>query len=134
VQPNTVTTIPGRSTALIGAWLQLLFVPGAIGGAFAFGYAVDGPAATDPDFITRLVLIFGIGLMVGIVGLVLLCVALLSNRYRAGWFFWFLVLYGSLLILIIPVGTAFGLFFLIYCLARRREFLGRDETQATQMA
>ena len=39
-------------------------------------------------------------------------------RYRAEWFFWFLIIYGILL-----VGTPFGIFFLVYCLVYRREFL-----------
>ena len=129
---NTATMISGRSTAIIGAWLQVLFIPCAIGSTLAFGYAVDDPATTDPIFITRLVL--GIGAIIGLVGLILLCVTLLRSRYRAGWFFWFLVLYGSLLILIIPVGTVFGLLLVVYCLTRRREFTDRGATQATQMA
>ncbi len=57
------------------------------------------------------------GLVIGVVGLVLLIIALVKFRYRAEWFFWFLIIYGGLLI-----GTPFGIFFLVYCLVHRRDF------------
>ena len=66
-----------------------------------------------------------IGLLVGIVGLVLLIIALTISRYRAEWFFWFSVIYGLILCAGFPIGTAFGIFFLVYCLTKRREFLNR---------
>ena len=58
-----------------------------------------------------------------LLGLILLGVALVFHRYRAPWFFRFLVGYGVLLLPVVPVGTAFGLFFVIYCLTHRREFV-----------
>ncbi len=67
-----------------------------------------------------------IGLLVGIVGLILLIIALTVSRYRAEWFFWFLLIYGLILCAGFPIGTAFGIFFLVYCLTKRREFLNRS--------
>ena len=58
------------------------------------------------------------GLVIGIVGLILLIIALVKYRYRAEWFFWFLVVYGGVLI-----ATPFGIFFVVYCLVHRREFV-----------
>ncbi len=67
--------------------------------------------------------ISAIGLFVGLIGLILLIVSLTAGRYRARWFFWFLVVYGVLLLFFFPAGTAFGLFFLVYCLTKTQEFL-----------
>ena len=58
------------------------------------------------------------GLALGVIGLVFLVIALVKFRYRAEWFFWFLMIYGSLLI-----ATPFGIFFVVYCLVHRREFV-----------
>jgi hypothetical protein len=60
---------------------------------------------------------------IGLVGLVILVFTLISLRYRAEWFFWFLIIYGVMLCGSFPFGTIFGVFFLVYCLTKRREFL-----------
>jgi hypothetical protein len=67
-----------------------------------------------------------VGLGLGIAGLVLLIIALTSSRYREEWFFWFLIVYGVLLLGGFPIGTAVGVFFIVYCLTKRREFLHRS--------
>ncbi|MFN0125107.1 MAG: hypothetical protein ACKV19_00275 [Verrucomicrobiales bacterium] len=64
------------------------------------------------------------GLSMGVVGLVLMFVALMGCRYRAQWFFWFLVVYSGLSLLAFPIGTVVGGVFLGYCLRYRHEFLG----------
>ena len=64
-----------------------------------------------------------VGLLAGLVGIVLLTISLVSSRYRSEWFFWFLVIYGFLLLAPFPlIGTAVGLFFIVYCLTNRKEF------------
>ncbi|MGB8355591.1 MAG: protein kinase, partial [Chthoniobacteraceae bacterium] len=63
-----------------------------------------------------------IGLVTGILGLVLLSIALMAMRYRAPWFYWFLVINSWLLIFAFPIGTGFAIFFLIYCSKHRAEF------------
>ena len=63
-----------------------------------------------------------VGLVLGLLGLVLLSVALVGSRYRAGWLFWFLSVYGIFLLVVVPVGTAFGIFFLVYIRTHRQEF------------
>jgi hypothetical protein len=71
-------------------------------------------------------ILVAIGLLAGVVGLVLLTISLVSSRYRAEWFFWFLIVYGVLLLGAFPcVGTAIGIFFIVYCLTNRREFFNR---------
>jgi N-terminal double-transmembrane domain len=93
----------------------------------------DGPGASPAPttnapppnllrtFQTEMLLTF---LCVGavVIGLVFLTLALVKFRYRAGWFFWFLIVFGILSLGIFPIGTAFGVFVLIYCLTRRAEF------------
>jgi hypothetical protein len=65
----------------------------------------------------------GIGILIGIVGLILMLIALIKQQYRAEWFFWFLIIYSLILFGTFPFGTIFGIFFLVYCLTKRREFL-----------
>jgi hypothetical protein len=72
------------------------------------------------------IILVAIGLLAGVVGLVLLTISLVSSRYRAEWFFWFLIVYGVLLLGAFPcIGTAIGIFFIVYCLTNRREFFNR---------
>lgn len=74
---------------------------------------------------TIFLVILGYG--IGFIGLILLVIALVKNRYRAEWFFWFLVIYGVIVMGTFPIiGLAFGIFFLVYCLTKRREFLNRE--------
>jgi len=67
-----------------------------------------------------------IGVVIGLAGLVFLLISLTSLRYRAEWFFWFLMIYGLMLCGAFPFGTIFGIFFLVYCLTKRREFLNPE--------
>ncbi|MGH7976212.1 MAG: hypothetical protein ACREDS_02470 [Limisphaerales bacterium] len=69
-------------------------------------------------------LILGV-MLIGLIGLVSLLISLTALRYRAEWFFWFLIIYGAMLCGTFPFGTIFGVFFLVYCLTKRREFLKR---------
>lgn len=61
---------------------------------------------------------------VGSIGLIVLGVALVYHRYRARWFFWFLIGYGVFSLFILPVNAVFGAFFLVYCSLHRAEFSG----------
>ncbi len=75
---------------------------------------------TSDKAVVMLLGFFGFALL----GLVLFGVALAFLRYRRAWAFWFACLYGSLLLLLFPVGTLFGVFLLVYALAHRSEFAG----------
>lgn len=70
-----------------------------------------------------------IGLGFSLVGLVLIGIALFASRYRAPWFFWFLVIYGGLLLFNFPVGTVFGIFILVYCLTNKTQFLSVNASE-----
>ena len=131
---NDQKTSPGRKLALTGAWLQLGPVIGAAGAAIgmmrAFTTLAEAPGVSDPQRlsanISEVLIATAAGLVLSVVGLILLCIALFGYRYRAEWFFWFLVIYGAILLLGFPVGTVVGLVFLVFCLTRRHEFLNRS--------
>ena len=128
----TPTSNSGKTLALTGALLQLGPLVGTvmtvIGMVQAFRTMESAQSGIgDPARLSAAIghVLYGVfaGLVRGLVGLVLLFVALLGSRYRAEWFFWFLCIYGGLLTLSFPFGTAFGIFFLVYCITRRGEFL-----------
>lgn len=60
---------------------------------------------------------------IGGVGNFLFVFSLVSCRYRAVWFFWFICIWGVLSAPSFPLGTGFGIFFLVYALSRKEEFL-----------
>jgi hypothetical protein len=82
------------------------------------------------------------GGMIGVVILVVLCLvaamaglalfvfALTKHRYRGEWFFWFLMVYSVLILGAFPIGTAAAIFFFVYCITRRGEFLKPREAAA----
>lgn len=84
---------------------------------------LSGGVSRLSDSIGVVLISTAIGFIIGIIGLVLLIVSLTGCRYRAEWFFWSLVIYGVLALTAFPVGTAFGIFVLVYCLTKRHEFL-----------
>lgn len=54
--------------------------------------------------------------------LLLITLALVFARYRARWFFWFVCIASTALFPLLPVGTAFAVFFFVYLLRHRHEF------------
>lgn len=124
----------GKKLALTGAFLQLGPVIGVVGTVIGMMRAFDTLAAQgigDPQRlsanISEVLIATIAGLALGVIGLVFLCIALFGCRYRAEWFFWFLVIYGALLLLGFPVGTVAGIVVLVSCLTLRHEFLKPDE-------
>lgn len=126
----------GERLAVIGALLQVGPVLGGIvtGALMLRTFAKLDQVASrldDPSFVSGAigaVLIPGlIGTVLGVIGLVLLCVALLRDRYRAEWFFWFLVIYGGVLIFALP---PVGIFFVVYCVVHRESFEIRPAVSA----
>lgn len=85
------------------------------------GHGISDPQALSGAVSEVLWMTFA-GVLLGIIGLILCIIAATAARYRAQWFFWFLVIYGALLFFSYPYGTPFGLFFVVYCLAKRKEF------------
>lgn len=115
----------GVLLAKLGAWMQLAqwlgmaFTSWGMIRAFRV-LGTQAPNGGDPAQLSAAIgsVLYSAlaGLVIGLVGCILLTVAITSCRYRAKWVFWFLVTYGALL-------TPFGLFFLIYCLIKKDEFL-----------
>ncbi len=62
------------------------------------------------------------------VGNLLFVLSLTACRYRTLWFYWFICIWGALSIPSVPFGTAFGIFFLVYALSRKEEFLKAPQT------
>jgi hypothetical protein len=124
LETDAARKAPNARNAKVGAKLQILMVPSFIASVSAFGYAVDGFPATDRAMKIAIAVMFvgGIGMLAGFVGLIRLCIALVKDHYRAPWLFWLLVGYGPFLLSLFPWGTAFGIFFIVYALIRRREF------------
>ncbi len=123
-------TTTGRNLAIAGAACQLGPIIGLAGtvigmmGAFdTLGSSGVGDPSRLSESIGHVLISTVAGLIICTVGLILLTVSLTGCRYRAEWFFWFLVIYGFLALVAFPVGTAFGVFFLVYCLTKRHEFL-----------
>ena len=123
-------TKTGKNLAIAGAVLQLGPVIGLAGTVLAMMAEFDAIGTRGVGDPSRLSVSIGhvlnstlVGLIIGFIGLVLLTVSLVKCRYRAEWFFWFLVIYGGFALFAFPVGSAFGIFFLVYCLTKRHEFL-----------
>jgi hypothetical protein len=64
-----------------------------------------------------------VGLSVALVGLILMAIALFGMKYRAKWFFWFLTIYGILMLPGFPLGTILAIGLLVYLIAQRKAFL-----------
>ena len=121
--------LPGAILASGGALLQ---VPGIIAVLRVFSamrVALPTLASSGIGDPTRLVGAFEefldgstVGLVLGLVGLLMLSIALVQLRCRARWLRWFCSVYSIPLLLVLPVGTAFALFFLFYIGKHRWEF------------
>lgn len=101
----------------------------------AFGQAGIGDPSVMRDAIegmTKRFLVINF-MMQGInaVGNFPLVLSLTTCRYRAVWFFWFICIWGALSIPSVPFGTAFGIFFLVYALSRKEEFIKAPQTSTS---
>ncbi|MEI6322351.1 MAG: hypothetical protein WCP60_04515 [bacterium] len=67
-------------------------------------------------------LAFAGGLFLGIIGIALIVIALI-RKYREPWFFYFLIIYGLILLVVFPIGSVFGLVFLMTAFLLRHEFI-----------
>jgi MotA/TolQ/ExbB proton channel family protein len=134
---NEIESSRGKKLALTGAILQLGPLVGLLGTVVSVIHGFNtlessSPGIADPQRLRANVgetLYATIaGLILSLIGLVLLFIALFGCRYRAEWFFWFLVIYGALLLFGFPIGTVIGLIFIIFCLTRKHEFLHFNTT------
>lgn len=118
----------GAFIAKLGAWLQLAQIIGfggtVIGMMKSFTVLSDS-GRSDPDMLSEAiggVLISSFaGISLSLIGIVLVIIAITARRYRSVWMFWFLCIYGGLMSF--SHFFPFGLFFFIYALVKKDEFL-----------
>jgi biopolymer transport protein ExbB/TolQ len=113
---NAEQSSRGKTLALTGAFFQvgpLIGMAGTVIGMMrAFKTLESSSGISDPQQlsanISEVLIATAIGLGFSVVGLVLICIALFASRYRAPWLFWFLVIYGGILLCCFPVSAVFG--------------------------
>jgi hypothetical protein len=69
--------------------------------------------------------IVSVASLVAIGGLIAFTIALMRFQYRRRWAFWFSILHGGVLLFLVPIGTLFGIFLLVYAVSHHREFRGK---------
>lgn len=128
----------GAFIAKLGAWLQLAQLIGLGGTVIGMmkAFRVLGTSGTaDPTKLSgaigEVLISTFIGIAVAFIGVILVTIAITACRYRSVWMFWFLCIYGGLMIF--SYFFPFGLFFLIYALVKKDEFL-QPVTPQVQLA
>ena len=118
----------GAFIAKLGASLQLAqfigfarTVPGMLKAFRELGTSDPGDPAILSAIIGEMLIAVSGGIALSLIGVILVIIAVTVCRYRALWMFWFLCLYGGLMTL--TYFLPFGLFFLIYGLVKKDEFL-----------
>lgn len=123
----------GKNIAIFGALLQLAPIIGVATGMAQLvlgmfstlrDVTVSGTASEEKishelgfTFIAS-----GTGILIGLVGIILLMTALFYKRYRAKWFYTFMMTYSVVLLFFLPLGTVAGIGFLLYLTKRKDEF------------
>jgi len=117
----------GRKYALWGAWLQVGAVIGliwtVIGMISSFQNVSPSGTALANGISSELTPVL-IASVASFIGVVLLAVALFRKKYRAAWFFCFLLIYGILIAMNYWEGTLIGGLLIIYLFYKKDEFLG----------
>ena len=124
----------GRKYALWGAWLQVGAVIGliwtVIGMISSFQNVSPSGTAMANGISNELTPVL-IASVASFIGVILLAVALFRKKYRAAWFFWFLLIYGILIAMNYWEGTVIGGLLIIYLIYKKDEFLGsKNELEA----
>ncbi len=117
----------GEILAKIGAWLQAAQIVGFVGTLIGMNraFAAMGERqVTEPGTLSTViggVLFYSfIGIGLAVVGLILVIIAATIYKYRAGWFFWFMCIYGTGAVFSYMLPLA--LFLVIYALVKKKEF------------
>ena len=126
----------GRKFALWGAWLQLgavigLFwtVVGMVGAFQKISQSEPASAGALANELSISLITTVIGMIPAFIGVILMSVALFGKKYRAPWFFWYLIVYGVLWVMNFPEGTVFGGALIIYLIWKKDEFLASNSEQ-----
>lgn len=116
----------GRKWALWGAWLQvgavIALIWTVVGMISSFQNVLPSGTALANEISNELTPVL-IALVASFIGVILLAVALFGKRYRAAWFFWFLLIYGILIAMNYWEGTVVGGLLIIYLICKKDEFL-----------
>lgn len=118
----------GAFIAKLGAWLQLaqvIGIGGTVIGIMKSFKVLSESGHSNPSILSEaiggvLISTF-IGIALSLIGIVLVIIAITACRYRSAWMFWFLCIYGGLMSF--SHFFPFGLFFFIYALVKKDEFL-----------
>lgn len=145
MKPLAIQHPTAERLAFIGAWSQLGIPIGLLITQFRVSSVVEsfkitdlGDVASTKAALTNVIsglatvnttlLYFQIA---SLVGLLLFAFSLFALRYRASWSYYFSVIYGPIVaLLIIPFGTVLGVGLLGYTLSHRLEFAGQIQTTA----
>lgn len=126
----------GRTLALTGAWFQLgpLFgLLGTIIGMISTFQKIGSGEMGQPEALANdigfALSTTAIGLCFGIIGLILMLIALFVQKYRAPWFFWFLTICSILWMFLFPIGTVLGIAILIFLITHQEEFKNKTEPE-----
>ena len=117
----------GRKYALWGAWLQVGAVIGLIWTVIGMisSFQNVSPSGTGlANGISNELTPVLIASVASFIGVILLAMALFGKKYRAAWFFWFLLIYGILIAMNYWEGTLIGGLLIIYLFYKKDEFLG----------
>lgn len=74
-----------------------------------------------------------VGLFLGILGFVLILIALFGSKYRAPWFFGVLCALSVLWMIGFPIGTIAGIALLVYLIKHKSEFKKNDRTNQVSL-
>ncbi|QIF01223.1 MotA/TolQ/ExbB proton channel family protein [Roseimicrobium sp. ORNL1] len=127
--PNTSSAhATGRKLAKTGAWMHLAILIGMIGTVIGMTKAFEtlGTAGVeDPSHLSaaigQVLWSTAIGMGVGTIGALLICIAVIATPYRDKWVFWFMIASGvawSAAVYLLPL----GLLLLAIALIKRHEF------------
>ena len=122
----------GKAFALWGAWLQLGAVIGllwTVVGMARISQSEPARAGALANEISISLITTVIGMIPAFIGVILMAVALFGKKFRAPWFFWFLIGYGVLWAVNYPEGTVFGCALIIYLIWKKDEFLASNSEQ-----
>lgn len=121
---------PGRKLATIGAWLQIGPPLGMVGTIFGMVQAFDALGQSgigDPARLSKsigwVLCTSATGWGLGIIGVILLCIAAFGYGYRTAWMFWIFVVYSTLLFFHPPYGSIIAAFLMFFTLRSARSFL-----------
>jgi len=122
----------GKQLAIWGLVLQLGTLVGLVGTiicmARVFSNMADSETTQSPVLASEISMVLGpavVGSVLGLIGIILILVALFGIRYRAPWFRTVLWVVSILWLMSFPIGTILGIIVIIYLVRHQDEFTER---------